>query len=316
MKPQQGTEVASALEKEHILVIGSMNHDSFYALPHPMRLGENLHATAYHTACGGKGANQAVQCAKLGLQTRMLGCLGKDDYGTLIDTQMRAYGVNMSQVQRIDTPTGNASVWVYPSGEVQAAIFGGANMHVTKEDIDRAMPLLAESAMVILQNEIPMETVNHAILAAKAAGCSVLYNAAPALALPHETLANVDYLIVNEAEATFYSGIHVQDEATARQAAQAIALGAHASLIITLGANGSLIAQNGHITMIPARKVNAVETTGAGDSYVGALAYGLLHGDALVHAAAFATRAAAITVSAIGAQPSMPTLQMLDAQDV
>lgn len=293
------------------MVIGSMNFDSFYTLPHPMRLGENLHAIDYQTACGGKGANQAVQCAKLGIETRMLGCLGSDAQGDRIFTEMVHYGVDMSLVRRTDAPTGNASVWVYPSGDVQAALFGGANMDVTKADIDRILPVLTQTAIVIVQNEIPMEVVEHAILQAKAAGCTLLYNAAPALPVSGDSLRMVDYLIVNEAEASFYSGISVEDEATARQGALALLPKLRGNLIVTLGAKGSLIAGQTSLDAMPALSVNAVETTGAGDSYVGGLAYGLLQGYTLAEAAELATRAAAITVSAVGAQPSMPTLAML-----
>jgi len=302
---------AETMARHSILVIGSMNFDSFYTLPHPMRLGENLHATDYQTACGGKGANQAVQCAKLGIKTYMLGCLGSDAQGDRIHAEMTRYCVDMSLVRRADTPTGNASVWVYPAGDVQAALYGGANMCVTKADIDRALPMLAQTAIVIVQNEIPMEVVAYAIDAAKAAGCVLLYNAAPALSVSDVTLRMVDYLIVNEAEASFYSGISVEDEATARQAAQALLPQLRGKLIVTLGAKGSLIAGQACADTIPALSVNAVETTGAGDSFVGGLAYGLLEGCTLAQAAALATRAAAITVSAVGAQPSMPTLAML-----
>ena len=299
------------MEKLGILVIGSMNYDSFYTLPHPMRLGENLHATSYLTACGGKGANQAVQCAKLGIPTQMMGCLGNDAHGNRIFAEMSAYGVDMSLVKRTHTPTGNASVWVYPSGDVQAALFGGANMCITKEDIDEALPILKKTAIVILQNEIPMEVVAYAILTAKAAGCVLIYNGAPALPIASETLQMVDYFIINEAEASYYSGLHVEDETTARQGARALLTGLLGSLIITLGSQGSLIADKGDTYIIPALTVKAIETTGAGDSYVGALAYGLLHGYPLIEAAKIATKAASITVSAVGAQPAMPTLQKL-----
>ena len=299
------------MEKQGIVVIGSMNYDSFYTLPRPMRLGENLHATSYFTACGGKGANQAVQCAKLGIPTQMMGYLGNDDHGNRIFAEMSMYGVDMMLVKRTHTPTGNASVWVYPSGDVQAALFGGANMCITKEDIDQTFPMLKKTTIVIVQNEIPMEVVAHVILTAKAAGCMLIYNGAPALPIASETLQMVDYFIVNEAEASYYSGIHVEDETTARQGARALLTGLLGGLIITLGSQGSLIADKGDTYIIPALKVKAIETTGAGDSYVGALAYGLLHGYPLIEAAKIATKAASITVSAVGAQPAMPTLQKL-----
>ena len=156
-----------------------------------------------------------------------------------------------------------------------------------------------------------MEVVAYAILTAKAAGCVLIYNGAPALPIASETLQMVDYFIINEAEASYYSGLHVEDETTARQGARALLTGLLGSLIITLGSQGSLIADKGDTYIIPALTVKAIETTGAGDSYVGALAYGLLHGYPLIEAAKIATKAASITVSAVGAQPAMPTLQKL-----
>ncbi len=299
------------MARQGVLVIGSMNFDYFYTLPHQMRLGENLHATSFETACGGKGANQAVQCAKLEVQTRMLGCLGRDAQGDRIFSEMTAYGVDMQLVRRVDVPTGNASVWVFPKGLVQAAIFGGANMCVTKDQIDEINSLLLETEAVILQNEIPMDVVSHAILAAKTAGCKVLYNAAPALPVSPEVLAAVDVLLVNEAEASFYSGVTITDEASARDGADKLLPLLRSTLIITLGSLGSLIAGPEGKHLVPAKRVAAVETTGAGDSFTGALADGLLRGLSIEKAAAFATAAAAVTVSKVGAQPAMPTRRML-----
>ncbi len=302
------------MDRHGVLVIGSMNFDTFYTLPHQMRLGENLHASNFQTACGGKGANQAVQCAKLQIPTLMVGCLGNDHQGDQIYAAMSGYGLDMHLVKRVQTPTGNASVWAYPSGEVQAAIYGGANMCITRTEIDEIRPVLERTAIVILQNEIPMETVEYAILVSKAAGCIVIYNAAPALPVSPQALKAVDVLVVNEAEASFYTGIHITGVSSAREGVQKLLPDLSGALIITLGHHGSLIANNGGVHHVPACKVQAVETTGAGDSYVGALAYGLLQGQAVTDAAALATAAAAITVSSIGAQPAMPTLEILMAQ--
>ena len=303
------------MDRQGVLVIGSMNFDAFYTLPRQMRLGENLHASNFQTACGGKGANQAVQCAKLQVPTCMAGCLGNDPQGDQIYAAMSGYGVDMRLVKRTQTPTGNASIWVYPGGEVQAAIYGGANMCITRQEIEEIRPVLEKTAIVILQNEIPMETVEYAIASSKAAGCLVIYNAAPALPVSAQTLRAVDVLVVNEAEASFYSGAQITGEASAREGAQKLLQELNGALIITLGRSGSLIAEGSGVHLVPARKVRAVETTGAGDSYVGALTYGLLRGQAVAAAAALATDAAAITVSSVGAQPAMPTLKMLTVRE-
>ena len=303
------------MDSNGVLVIGSMNYDSFYSLPRTMRIGENLHAVHYQTACGGKGANQAVQCAKLGLPTTMFGCLGSDSYGDQILEGMTNYGVDMRYVKRTNVPTGNASIWVYPDSEVQAAIFGGANMCVEKEDIDEILPLIKRSKIVILQNEIPIKTIEYCVKSSKESGCYLIYNAAPALDVSQDMMKRVDLFVVNEAEASYYSHTDIHDLDSAKQGVMRLASLLDGNLILTLGSLGSLVVCDHEIHHIPAEKVHAVETTGAGDSFVGALAYGILNDLSILEAARVATRASAITVSSVGAQPSMPTLEQLLAAE-
>jgi len=299
------------MARQGVLVIGSMNFDAFYKLPRHMRMGENLHAVGYQTACGGKGANQAVQCAKLGIPTRMVGFLGRDPAGDRIYAEMSAYGVDMALTRRVDVPTGNAAVWVYPGGSVQAALFGGANMAITTDDVDQLHPAFQDTALVILQNEIPINVVEYSMAVAKSAGCMVIYNAAPALAVAPEVVAAADVFVVNEAEMSFYCGSPVSGVASAQEGVKTMLPQLGGTLIVTLGKRGSLVADRDAIRHVPALSVQAVETTGAGDSYVGALAYGLLKGWTAWESAAFATRAAAFTVSSVGAQLAMPTLDLL-----
>lgn len=296
---------------DKVLVIGSMNYDSFYTLPKRMRIGENLHATNYQTSFGGKGANQAVQCAKLNLNTTMYGALGHDNYGDQIYDNMIQQGVKMLGVKRVSLPTGNASVWVYPDSEVQAVLFGGANMSITKQDIDNLFRVIKEHRIVVLQNEIPLDAVEHAAVLAKQAGCYVIYNAAPALKVSPDLLKAVDLFIVNESEASFYSETDITDLSSARQSANCLKSILNGTLIITLGSIGSLIVEKQKDYFIPAKRVQAVETTGAGDSYVGTLAYGIIKNMAIFDAAQLATNASAITVSSFGAQSAMPTLEQL-----
>lgn len=299
------------MKKRDVLVIGSVNHDSFYTLPSRMRIGENMHALKYTTAMGGKGANQAVQCAKLSLQTTMFGCVGNDEYGRQIVSAMRGYGVHMENILVRNVPTGNASVWVYPDGEVQAALFGGANMTITKEDIDAIESLIENHKVVILQNEIPKDAIEYSASIARASDCFIIYNAAPAIKVSTDMFSNVDLLVVNEAEASYYSEIDIYDLDSADRAAKKLSKLFKKTVIITLGAQGSLLVQGRHTYHIPAKKVEVVETTGAGDSYVGALAYGVVRGLTLAKAADIATLAASITIKSTGAQPSMPKLEQL-----
>ena len=299
------------MSKNGVLVIGSMNFDSFYSLPRRMRVGENLHATHYQTALGGKGANQAVQCAKLSLPTTMFGCIGSDSYGDQIYAGMTGYGVNMQFVKRVVAPTGNASVWVYPDSEVQAALFGGANMCISKKDISEILPIMQEHRIVILQNEIPLDTIEYSVELAKDSGCYVIYNAAPALKVPRNMLKLVDLFVVNESEASFYSDTDIHDLDSARKGASHLLPLLNGKLIITLGSLGSLIVSDEETLFVQSKQVRAVETTGAGDSYVGTLAYAIMKNMTIFEAAQEATKAAAITVSSVGAQLSMPTLEQL-----
>ena len=194
-------------------------------------------------------------------------------------------------------------------GSVYASIVRGANFQIKKEDIDKAMPALKESKVCILQNEIPVPMIEYGIDKAKEAGCIVVLNAAPAIELPDEYLAKVDILVVNEVEASFYCKETVDSVDKAKEEIKKLAEKYNNNVIITLGSLGAVVYENGTIEVIPAKKVDAVETTGAGDSYIGAVSHSIVEGLTLTEACRFATKCSAITVCRCGAQPSMPTLE-------
>ena len=171
------------------------------------------------------------------------------------------------------------------------------------------MPILKESGVCIQQNEIPIEIIAYAIDKAKEAGCTVVLNAAPAIELPEECLSKVDILVVNEVEAEFYCHEKIDSVDKAKTEIKKMAEKYNNNVIFTLGKDGAVAYENGTIEFIPAMKVDAIETTGAGDSYIGAVSHSIIEGKSLIEACKFATKCSAITVCRMGAQPSMPTLE-------
>ncbi|MGI6004877.1 MAG: ribokinase [Christensenellales bacterium] len=298
-----------------ITVVGSFIYDMIFSLGRLPHKGETYMADQVTHASGGKGANQAVQCAKLGAQTYMVGKLGEDYFGQFMRGTLRGYGVDTRYVGRTDqVGTGIAAVLGLPDGSIHAAIVPGSNMALTKEDIDAAADVIWSSDIVIFQMEIPMPVNEYAIEMAHDAGACVILNAAPAARMKPEVLKMVDYLVVNEVEAGFFSGadIHTVDDA-ARHAPKLLLM-CGGTLIITLGRNGSLLCRRDGTFrhFAPSGAVKVVETTGAGDSYIGAFAVKKLADCSDEDACAFATLVAERTISAPGAQPSMPTLREME----
>ncbi len=300
--------------RDKITVIGSLNYDVILKIARLPEMGETFHADDVAFSAGGKGANQAVQAAKLGVPTYMIGCVGKDPNGEILISEAKKYGVNTERIRRVEEPTGMGVVNALQDGSVFAVIVKGANYAVTKEDIDHAEDLLKESAIVILQMEIPQEINMYAIDKAKEAGCKVLLNAAPAADIPEAYLKKVDILVVNEVEAAFYLHSEVDTVEKAKENALKMSAELGNACIFTLGKEGSVVASAGEVTFIPSKKVDAVESTGAGDSFIGAVGYALIHGMNIVNACEFATGCSAITVCRYGAQPSMPTLEEVNMQ--
>jgi len=289
-----------------ITVIGSLNYDVILKIPRLPFKGETLTANGATFSAGGKGANQAVQAAKLKTPTYMVGTDASADF--LVNTA-KEYGVNVDYIRKVPGSSGMGVINAVEDGSVYACIVRGANFEVTKEDVDNAMPILKESGVCILQNEIPVEIIAYAIDKAKEAGCTVVLNAAPAIELPEECLSKVDILVVNEVEAEFYCHEKIDSVEKAKTEIKKMAEKYNNNVIFTLGKDGAVAYENGTIEFIPAMKVDAIETTGAGDSYIGAVSHSIIEGKSLIEACKFATKCSAITVCRMGAQPSMPTLE-------
>ncbi len=292
-----------------ITVIGSLNYDVILKIPRLPFKGETLTANGAAFSAGGKGANQAVQAAKLKTPTYMVGCVGTDASADFLVNTAKEYGVNVDYIRKVPGSSGMGVINAVEDGSVYACILRGANFECTKEDVDNAMPILKESGVCILQNEIPVEIIAYAIDKAKEAGCIVVLNAAPAIELPEECLSKVDILVVNEVEAEFYCHEKIDSVEKAKTEIKKMAEKYNNNIIFTLGKDGAVAYENGTIEFIPAMKVDAIETTGAGDSYIGAVSHSIIEGKSLIEACKFATKCSAITVCRMGAQPSMPTLE-------
>lgn len=295
--------------RDKVVVIGSLNYDIIMDIQKMPVIGENMLASNVSFAAGGKGANQAVQAAKLGMKTYMTGCVGKDAMGDFLVDTMKGYGVNVDHIRRTDVYTGMAAVNSLEDGGVFATIAKGANFEINEEDIERVEDLMDEAGIAIFQMEIPQEMNRFAIEKARAHGCKVLMNAAPAAPFSEEDIKKCDIFVVNEVEAGFYAGKTIDTMEKAAKEAREMSQRLGNTIIITMGKEGAVVSSEGRTELIPSLKVKAVETTGAGDSFIGATSYALMNGMDIFEACTFATKCSAVTVCRPGAQGSMPTLE-------
>lgn len=296
-----------------ILVVGSFVMDLIVSTNRFPQSGETVLGNSYQTAPGGKGANQAVQAARLGADVTMVGKVGQDAFGDVLIESARASGVNVSHVLRSDsTPSAVGNVQL-ETGEGKSAnriiVVSGANMTITPEDIAFLEAEIAQYDMVLLQLEIPMEINCLVAQYAANAGVPVMLNCAPIAPMPKELLKNVTYLSPNEHEAQLLTGVEVKDDASIRAAMDAIHVMGVSHALITLGARGVAYAAEDGVMLSPALAGLPVkDTTAAGDSFVGAFSTAAAMGVSVSEALAFANHTAALTVCRMGAQPSLPTI--------
>ena len=290
-----------------VVVLGSLNMDLVVSLSHLPRSGETVIGDQLQRFPGGKGANQAVAAARLGAEVAMVGRVGKDSFGDELLSNLEADGVAIGGVDRDpNEPTGAALILVEKGGENMIAVARGASRVVGDVDVARATSNLKEGDVLLLQLEIPLAMVVAAARRAKAAGARVILNAAPAAALEASLLSQLEVLVVNELEVEPLLGRPAADPEEAEEAARmAVQQGAR-SAVVTLGAAGAVLVQGESIHRMKAQRVEAVDTTGAGDAFVGALAAALAAGAALVEAAELAGAAGAAAVTKPGAQASLP----------
>jgi ribokinase len=263
---------------------------------------------------GGKGANQAVAAARLGAQVTLVARVGKDLFGGRAVRDIAASGVNTDYIVRDpDAPSGVALICVAESGENSIVVAPGANDRLSPEDVDAALPAIRAADVVVLQLEIPLGTVAHAIRVAKGEGKPVILNPAPARSLPKGFLEAVDVITPNEIEAAMLLGILADAEVDPQSAGRAILDLGVKSAVLTLGDQGAAVVTREGATCVRALSVEPVDTTAAGDCFTGALACALAEGRSLEDAARFAATAASISVTRFGAQTSMPTRAEVDS---
>ncbi|AJE40769.1 ribokinase [Streptomyces nodosus] len=293
-----------------LLVVGSANADLVVRVERRPAAGETVLGSDLVVHPGGKGANQAVAAARLGARTALLARVGDDGHGELLLRSQRAAGVDTTGVLAGGAPTGVALITVDPSGDNSIVVSPGANARLTPEDVRAASGLLGSSRVVSAQLEIPLETVVE-VVRNLPSGTRFVLNPSPPRPLPAELLAACDPLIVNEHEARVIAG-GKPDGSPEDRAAALLALGPR-SVVVTLGAEGALVATGETMTRVPSVKVDAVDTTGAGDAFTAALAWRLGTGSSLPEAAAFAARVGAAAVTRPGAQESYPTAEEVGA---
>ena len=295
-----------------VIVIGSSNTDMVVRSASLPRPGETVLGGNFMMAGGGKGANQAVAVARMGHSVIFACALGKDIFGDEAAARYKEYGVDTSYIVRKETPSGVALIMVDGNAQNSISVALGANNELTTEDVMPALNTIEEGDIVLLQLEIPMTTVEECVAVAAAKGAKVILNPAPAAKVSAETLAKLYLITPNQTEAELLTGVSADDAEGAEKAAEALCALGVKKVVVTMGGDGALLYEGGNSEIIPAHKVNAVDTTAAGDVYNGAMCAALAEGMELREALRFATKASAISVSREGAQPSIPTREEVD----
>jgi ribokinase len=297
-----------------VVVVGSLNMDLVTRAQRLPRAGETLHGESFSTVSGGKGANQAVASARLGAQVSMIGCVGEDAYGEQLRAALLAEQIDCRALTSVEGSSGVALIVVDDNSQNAIVIVAGANGLLTSGVVAGFDAVLAAADVIICQLEVPMDTVGYVLKRGRELGKTVILNPAPATGpLPADWYSSIDYLIPNESEASALSGLPVDSLENAELAAsQLIAAGA-GKVIITLGPQGSLFANGQSVEHFPAPKVKAVDTTAAGDTFVGGFAAALASGKSEAEAIRFGQVAAAFSVTRAGAQPSIPSLSDVQA---
>ena len=297
-----------------VFVMGSINQDFVLKVERRARPGETVTDAVLSTHNGGKGANQAAAAALLGAAVTFLGRVGDDGFGEPLVRALGEKGVDTTLVEEAEgASTGTAFITVTADGENAITVAPGANRRLTPRDVEDARGVIREARVLVVQMEIPRDTVGRGVEVAGEEGTRVVLNLAPPFELPRPVLEGLDPLVVNEHEAAFLLGDPVAGIGGALDAApRLLALGPR-SAVVTVGAAGAVYAGGGAAEHVPAPRAEVVDTTGAGDAFVGALAFRLARGDSLGEAVSYAVRAGAAAVTKEGAQGALPTPDALGA---
>jgi ribokinase len=296
-----------------IVVVGSSNVDMIMKMDHLPEKGVTVTNAQFMQVYGGKGANQAVGAARAGGDVAFVSCLGNDSFAPIIIQNFAQDGINTSYVfMESDIPTGTALIMIGDKGENYLSVAPGANYRLNETHIDKCEDLLKKAEIIVIQYEILPESLAYLIKKAAKLNTPVLWNFAPARDIDISLLSLVDILVVNEVEAEFLTGTKVSDDNEIELAAEILLEKGIKTVIITLGSQGSYIATKMLKKKLPAFKVEAVDTTAAGDVYCGCLAVALTEGKPIDEAVLFASAAAALSVTKLGAQPSAPYRSEID----
>lgn len=297
-----------------VFVVGSINQDFVLKVERRPEPGETVTGAELSLHNGGKGANQAAAAALLDASVAILGRVGSDELGPPLLEALEEKGVDPSLVEAVeDESTGAAFITLTPDGENAITVAPGANRRVRPEDVDVVSEAIQGARVLVAQMEVSPETVARAVEVAVAGGVRPLVNLAPPMELPEKTLSELDPLVVNEHEAAFLLGEKVEGVDGALSAApELLALGPRTA-VITLGKDGAVYADGDATSHVPSPEVEVVDTTGAGDAFVGALAVRLAGGDSLEQAVSYAVRAGAAAVTREGAQGALPTPETVEA---
>jgi ribokinase len=301
--------VGAGTEKPNIVIIGSLNMDIVVSMPRLPKLGETISGEAVHYIPGGKGANQALGCGRLTAATTMIGCIGTDVFGEQIHRQMEANGVSLGAIGVIEGEmTGTAHI-SHTEGDNCIVVVAGANAACTAEYVARHADKIRSASVAVSQLEIPLSGVLAAFEIAKSAGVLTVLNPAPARDLPEELLHLTDYITPNETEWELISGVPDQDDSELARSMIAWEERYGMKVFVTRGDKGCSYIDEGTLMTVAPPLVKVVDTTGAGDAFNAAFAYGLAEGKPFGEIVRFAVSAASLSVQKFGAQNGMPTLE-------
>jgi len=300
--------------KPYILVVGSSNTDMVVKAGHLPVPGETILGGTFIMTAGGKGANQAVAAARLGGNVVFIVKTGDDIFGKQAVQLFKDEGIDTDYIiTDPENPSGVALIMVDAKGENCISVASGANAALKPADLQKAEYLIKDASLILMQLEIPVETVKYVINIAAASSVKVVLNPAPACPLSDELLSKVAIITPNETEAEMLTGIKVTDKQSAELAARALAAKGIGTVIITMGAQGALLLHGDTYQFFPAPVCQAVDTTAAGDVFSGALVVAILEGKSILEAVPFACQAAALSVCKMGAQVSAPYRDELNA---
>lgn len=296
-----------------IVVIGSSNVDLIMKMDHLPEKGETVTDAVFMQVYGGKGANQAVAAARAGGNVAFVSCVGDDAYTPQMVQNYKNDGIDTRFVfNEKGVATGHALIMIGGDGDNIISVAPGANYNLTPAKIDEALPVINQAAMIVMQYEIPEETIKHVIDLANQKNIPVMWNCAPARAFDTSYIPKINILVLNEVEAGFLAGMPVENQSDAEKAAIKLVANGVEKVIITLGSQGAFVVTDNEKVSVPSYKVDAVDTTAAGDTFCGAFAVALVEAKSLKESLQFASAAAAISVTRMGAQPSAPKRVEID----